>query len=257
MNSTVTDASVTTTWALGSTTTAITWFFPVQGNVIFQPTASRTTSASSHRSTINTPGQFTISVVSIQNGTSGVNGGVTGGAATFTQICPQNLQSEADFPCPPRILRVAGGIQSPQSIGPGEPVGTNISASDTVTESALGWLSDVTVPVIADSAASITLQGSVDTTNSIISQTSRFGGFGFNSLAATVATIPNGIVQMTTCDSFSNTTTLNSTFDPVTNSTYQISQGQGMAVETVPQVASQSSQDTPILFLNYPAFTTA
>jgi len=145
-----------------------------------------------------------------------------------------------------------GWQATPTGFGSDTSVGTNIGGPSAITGQALGYPS-VSVGVPASTDTPFTVAGAVNTT--LVNQVSgtAWGGFDWISTTSTVGTQTVGILRITTCDSFSNTSTLETTFDTV-HSTYSIASGQGIAAETVPVVYSSTAPGNAVPVLTFSAF---
>lgn len=244
--------TVTTTFSGGTSLSMLSYTLPEPANAIEARTGSETGS-------IGVPSQGTFTQVD--------NMGVTVASASVTLKFPHAMMTSG---ATPKFLdtTVGPGWQVPSSMGAGAPIGTNVSAS-AAAEVALGWPA-VSVPVL-NSTDTANVAGAVPSTFVNLQETSRMGGFSWNTSASTVITLtgsqtssstdslgnpttvtvdaPAKIWRATTADSFSNTATTE-----YSTSVISIGPGQGIAFESVPEVASQSSQDSPAPFLNFPAF---
>jgi hypothetical protein len=164
------------------------------------------------------------------------------GGATITF---ESMLSVTDSTIPP------GWQPTPSSFGADNSVGTNISGPSSIEATGSGWPS-VSLAVPTGTETYI-LTGTVPTTDVNQLTTTAFGGFDWVSTTSTKGTLTVGILRVTTCDSFSNTGTTESTFD-TGHSTYSMASGQGAAAETVPAVYSASSSQEPNPFVAFPAF---
>jgi len=193
--------------------------------------------------------------------------GATLTSATTSLTYLQHLQTSALPPTYADTTIGQGWQPTPTTFGSSEPIGTNISGPPNVTFGATGFPASVSVAVVPSSTTTTrvgvpsttstsyaaAIVGAVNSTLQNTIQTSVMGGFDWNSTASTVISNTGGIERITTCDSFSNTGTTQITWSgPGTTSS--VLPGDGMAAESVPMVATNSSMDTPINFINYPAY---
>jgi hypothetical protein len=144
-----------------------------------------------------------------------------------------------------------GWQASPSSFGRANSVGTNIIGPTAITAQALGY-TGVSVDV-ATGTVTVGIAGTVNTTLKNQLSSTRVGGFDWSLTSSTVATQTQGILRLTTCDSFSNTGTVETTFD-TSHSTYSIASGQGIAAESVPMVNSSSNTSGGTPYLSFAAF---
>ena len=256
-SSTVTESD-TTTFALGTITTSFSYTIPVQNTYFYTGTQGigvGITGFTSGTGTVHS-GTFTSTYTTYSGGGGGL--GASGGSYTVVSASTTLTTTAAINESSSAMLYVTdttigpGWQPTPSSFGSDEPVGTNISGPSFITQQALGYPSvSVGVPASTDPAFSIA--GAVNTT--LINQVTQqaWGGFDWVSTISTVGTQTVGILRITTCDSFSNTSTSETTFD-TSHSTYSIASGQGAAAETVPVVYSTSTDGNAIPVLTFSAF---
>lgn len=151
-----------------------------------------------------------------------------------------------------KAITIGEGWQA-QSLGRLQPIGTNLAAgtASSVSEVATIWPPSVKLAIVSSTDA-VSLAGSVPTTRLNSKQTSRIGGYGWDSTAGSTASQTIGIHRITTCNG-SSSGTIEKTWTPA-SSTLALTTGEAIAAESVPLVNSSTSTNGDSRFLSYSAF---
>lgn len=245
---------VITTYSGGTSLTSITYTFPVSNfNTFESGTSSVTITGTTHRTTA---GDST----TVTKGTASESTfeGVTVASATMGMIYIQNLVTSGGDLTFTDVTIGQGWQATPTDFGRQQPMGTNIGGIGAVATQAFGWpQASVAVLPVGDTAVTITLAGLVPTSLKNTVETTALGGFGWDSTETTTVANTPGVQRQTLCDSFSNTTTSQVTWNS-TNLTLTLGPGDGIAVEAIPIAESTTAPDTSSNpFLQFPAFPNA
>lgn len=257
---TVTTLTLTDSVPLTSTVASTLWYVITQSTTNTNNTTTVATStytstafSSGTESTSNSHTGTSAGGHTTATGSGSTNAGATVASATVTYGFPIATL----FPgIPPIWLDVTlgqGWQATPTTFGNGQSIGTNISGIPAVTAQDLGNPGVSVVPV--EGTTAVAIAGNVPTTLLSLYLATQAGGFGFNSTEGTTLTNFPGIQRVTTCDSLSNTSTAQATYDASSiASTSSLAPGQGQANETVPygNLTTQASPTPP--FLAFAAF---
>jgi len=258
--STVNETDITT-FAGGTITTSFSYTIPVPvGSVFLTGTESYnagvpTTYSSTFTSSTH-PGSSYSFTFNCTNYSASVLAGAqvaaaTGSSAGVTVGYTNDSQGQGSMFFATDTTIGKGWQPTPSSFGGANPIGTNINGPTAITQQALGYpQASVAVP---SGTVTVGIAGAVNTTLTNQLSTTAIGGFDWSSTASTVVTQTQGILRITTCDSFSNTGTVETTFD-TSHSTYSIASGQGIAAESVPMVNSSSNTSGGTPYLSFAAF---
>lgn len=228
--------SYVTTWNGTTVTTYSTWSFTDSVLVFTLQTINST------RTVGGTSSTATLVTSQTEDGaTAGFNSTLQ--SPVNVSLAPSPAWLDATLPA---------GWQVQGSSGAGEPIGSNLGGGASVTETALAW-PDISTPVLGTANTyTFTDDGAQVISESMSHSRTRLGGISWNS-SSTILTVGPGILRQTTADSFSVTSTTESTCD-TSNSTIRVAIGEGLAFESVPLCGSTTASTTAVPFLNFPAF---
>lgn len=244
--------TVTSTYGGGTTTVSLTWLTPpttfgtgIGGKRYTYTTAAVTSITSATQSTSGSIGTTSVSGSTITGITQAFEGN---GTTNLITLIVSRSNAAITSASAPTFLEVSigAGFQAFPSVGRTEPYGTNFNFSTSVTQLDTVWPSSVRAALVSPTAVAGTVVGVLPQTLTNSQQTSRIGGWGWNSAASTVGSNAAGIHSLTTCNS--TTTGTATTQWNSTASTYAVGPGDGVAAESVPQVSSRlSSSFSPAL----------